>query len=188
MRLAFRGPKDEAFAKGIAMARHLDLIQRYGATNGYCHLWAVAIKEVIPEGRIMTLLAKDARTFRKWDWPENERLELHQFVLLPDGRAVDGEGVHDLDAMLDKFGIKRGYAYEIQNYPAEKQDLAFLDVEKPAWAEAIRLYRDVLLSLGWADGAPDYDGELGKRWKEVQAEAMKNGVPDPEPPALAPAP
>lgn len=163
------------------MARHLDLTQRLASTDGCCHLWAVAIKEALPEGRIVSLLAKDPRTFEKWDWPEDARLELHHFVLMPDGRAVDGEGAQDLAVLLRKFGIKRGYAYSIEDYPAERQDLDWLDNEKPEWAAYIRKARDLLLSLGWNDGPPEYDGELAKRIKEVRAEVMANGLPDPDP-------
>lgn len=161
------------------MTRHLDLLQQYGGTNGYCHLWALAIRELLPHGRIVALMATDPRTLEKHDWPEGEPLSLHQFILLPDGGAVDVQGLHSMQEMLGKFGIRRGYLHHLLDLPEERTRISRVEVSRPEWAKTARLYLSVLEELGWNEELPRYDGELERKWKSVSEEALRNGVPDP---------
>lgn len=162
------------------MPLHLDLLQQYAGTNGLCHIWAVAIRETLQSGRVVALMAKDKRTFEAHDWPEGEPLELHRFVLLPDGAAVDAQGTHEMDEMLAKFGISHGVRHSIDEVPPASADLVAMAAEKPAWAEAAVLRRDVLAGLGWDGAAPRYDGELERNWKAVSRKVQEDGVPEPE--------
>lgn len=167
------------------MSRHLDLIHQFAGTNGHCHLWALAIRELYPEARIVALYAKDPRTFKAHDWPEEEPLELHQFAILPDGRAVDAQGIHADEEMVRKFGMKRGYRYEIADVGPDRTDMTSISRTKPAWHESVLLYARVLTSLGWKEELPAYDGELERNWKAVLRQVDESGIPDPEEPTAA---
>lgn len=163
------------------MSRHLDLLQQYGGTNGYCHLWAYALKELLPQGEIVSLMARDTRTFEAHDWPEGEPLELHRLLKLPDGPLVDAQGAHSQDEMLSKFGIRQGWSFALIPLRGQGHALAELERDRPAWAEAVRLYGQMLASLGWEREVPPYDGQLEREWKRVSKAAREGGIPDPEP-------
>lgn len=160
------------------MARHLDLLQQYAGTNGHCHLWAYALKELLPEGEIVSLMARDRRTFEAHDWPESEPLELHRLLRLPDQTLVDAQGAHNLDEMLDKFGIREGYRFGLTPLEGEGHSLPELERDRPDWAQAVSVRKEALAALGWSNGIPAYDGELEKNWKSVSRMA-RNGIPEP---------
>jgi len=167
------------------MGTHLDLVQQYAGTNGHCHLWAYALKELLPEGEIISLMAKDPRTFKAHDWPESEPLDLHMFLRMPDGSVIDAQGAHSLDDMLSKFGIRQGYRYGLEPLKGDGHTLDALRRDKPDWAQAVSLRMEVLASHGWGLEVPCYDGELERNWKSVTRKAWADGIPEPQPVAHA---
>jgi hypothetical protein len=154
------------------MTRHLDLIQRYAGTSGHCHLWAEAILRVVGQGRIVELVAVEPWTFEQHDWPESERLVLHDLVELEDGRLVDAEGLHERNEMLAKFGLRPGDRHLFEPCIREAAALA-------RWEPAVSCREESLLALGWDEAVPVYDGELLAFWKETATRALESGIPEP---------
>jgi hypothetical protein len=86
--------------------------EQYGFTSGLCHVFAKAAHELLG-GQPTILNATDPRQLAEHDWPVGEPLHLHNFLLFPDGTAVDGEGRRPLEDLLKGFGVRRGYRHEL---------------------------------------------------------------------------
>lgn len=170
------------------MTRHLDLIQQLAGTDGHCHLWAMALREVLDACEIVGLYGTDRRTLEAHDHPASIPLLLHEFVRLPDGSFADTQGLHTTDEMCRKFGIKRGYSFRIEELPdADDRNLEILAETKPVWHEAVLRRIEVLKALEWDSGIPLYDGALERDWKRVRRLANE-GIPEPDPAHYASAP
>lgn len=164
------------------MTRHLDLLQQLAGTDGHCHLWALALREVLGEAEIVGLYGTDRRTLEAHDHPLSIPLLLHEFARLPDGSFADAQGLHTTVEMCRKFGIKRGYSYRIAALPDDDdRNLEVLAETMPAWYEAILRRVEVLRVLGWDRDVPKYDGALELDWKRIRRLAQEKGIPEPEP-------
>ena len=136
--------------------------EQYGYTNGGCAIFVAAAHRVVG-GTPTVLRTTDPRHLEAHGWPQDEPLDLHIFLTLPDGSVVDAEGRRTLAQLKRDFGVRAGYTHEVlDNVP-----LSALGTPGPALVGALE---QRLRELGWtAAGVPEADRGLNRRGVFAQA-------------------
>lgn len=141
------------------LARPFAPDEQYAFTDGLCHLFAMAAHPKLG-GQPTILNSTDPRHLKTHDWPEDEPLHLHAFLLMPDGSAVDGEGRRSVEEMARSFGIKEDYSYELIPDPTWSLCVSAKGDRGQAWLAVIAARLD---EQGWtAEDVPACDRVLSK--------------------------
>lgn len=163
------------FQGGKALApQHLEAWEQLVYTNGCCGVFVMAARRLM--GGVPTVLvATDPRQLKRHDHPPDEPLDVHVFLQLPDGTAVDAEGRRSKERMARSFGVKSGYAHRFDPDPDGKiwnwGPNAKRKAEMEPYVEA--LYRR-LVNLGWGPNAlPSAEDRLATKssYRAAQAES-----------------
>lgn len=132
------------------MAKPLTPVEQLAYTDGACHLFVRALARLVP-GRHVVLCCTDPAVLDRHDWPRDEPIELHECLLLEDGRLADAEGVRPLAAMARGFGAAPATVdrHVFMRPAAPEGPLA------PAQARMIDKIERRLRDLGWARALPE---------------------------------
>jgi hypothetical protein len=127
-----------------AAALPLSLVEQYAYTSGACSEFVVAAQRVV--GGVPTILvATEPQQLQAHGHPEDEPLELHIFLTLPDGSAVDAEGLRSRTALAEDFGVLPEWDYGT----VEDADPQAFSKTDPALVDRIEAR---LRALGWGEG------------------------------------
>lgn len=165
---AERGWISDLPSAAIRPPESLDLHEQVVYTNGQAAVFLLAAHRLV--GGVPTLLVStDARQLKQHDMPLDAPLVITGFLKMPEGDAVDAEGRRPLQGsmgLLNAFGVKRGYRYELRPEDDWDRVWAELGTPDPVLVDALEAR---LRTLGWADGVPPATGALSK--KNVYREA-----------------
>ena len=95
----------------------------------------------------MVVITNEPSQLEEHGYPEDEPLELHIVLEMPDGSCVDAEGSRSLPRMLGAFGVEEDFDYEL------KRGASLTSLGVPN-AERVDALEKRLRELGWEQGAP----------------------------------
>ena len=124
----------------------LTLVEQYIYTAGACLVFVAAAHRVLG-GDAMVVITNEPSQLEEHGYPEDEPLELHIVLEMPDGSCVDAEGSRSLPRMLSAFGVGEDFDYEL----TRGAPLTALGVPN---AERVDALEKRLRELGWEQGAP----------------------------------
>lgn len=160
---------------------HLPLADQLLYTSGACASFALAARDAFG-GELRMLWAADERQFRAHEWPPDVPLCLHVFLEMPDGRVLDAEGMRDPKSLLRAFGVKRGYAFRLDE-TVTPDDVA---AQFPQTPDTVLNAARALRHGGWRalGDVPDVSGPspLAAQWSQAKKElAARRAAPQPLP-------
>lgn len=122
-------------------------------TSGLCYLFA-RVAHGLMGGTPSVLWTTEPAVLDRHDWPADEPLELHAFLLLDNGLALDAEGVRSVEEMCKAFGLRSVRHHRIESVPAST-------LGSGVDPGAQKRLETRLKALGWHRGPPAATGALG---------------------------
>ena len=157
--------------------RALPLVSQLDYTDGLCAPFALAAQSLVG-GKLALLFSDAPALLRRHDHPAGTEMELHAFVLLDDGWALDAEGRRPVAEMAKSFGVKAGDTYRVETdvEPARLRRGFQPGISEMHAATATRMMQE----HGWEQDLPRATGELARKFRlarQMQELRDSGGVP-----------